>query len=632
MLLHTSHALARRESGHAQRVQPSTASDPLTRLGDAIASTWRWSVGAAIVGLAPGWTLWALLHADLDALAANEFTADARSTALRWALASLLTSLGLYVALWRRRGPFGEHAALWNRRLLLLAGTPLLALLAAPDLGTRLGFVALAACATLAVLAGLTASAWPTTTPRPRLLATLVGVLTLATAAALCHLGVVRHHALVSNIYDLGIFENILWHSVHGDLFGTTIFPGGNFSSEHFAPLLLLLAPLYAIFPAAETLICFQTIWLCSAVIPLWLWTTRRHGSPTLAAALCIAWLLSPFVHSNALWDFHDLTLGVPLVLWSLWALDSRRRAVFWCCLAALLMVREEMALVALLLGLFAVLEGERRRGAAVMLISLAWFLLVARLLAPSAGLNAYPESLHGGLSESSSYADLSSVIVTDPVFLALELFRAGKFGLLLMLFVPLALLPALGGRVLLLMAPGAVILALSANKAVASPAFHYTSFFLPVVFAAVAPGVLRLERWLARPAAREASAAIVVAALAFNWSFGVFGPSQTFRAGFSTVTWSLTPAEQQRHAFMTRLAAELPPDACVAATGKPGAHLAGRRCLIRFGDRDDVDYFVVLLSELNTRSTPQLRNIRESGLFREQQEAHGILVLERIH
>jgi uncharacterized membrane protein len=614
-------------------VQPSTASDPLTRVGDALASAWRWLPVAAMIGFAPGWTAWALGHADLETLADNNFPADARAAAVRWGLASLLLLLGLYLVLWRRDRSRGlaEHAALWNRRLLLLAGAPLLALLAAPDLATRLGFVALAVCATLGALAGCSSAAWPPTTPRPRLLAFSVGALTVATAVALCWLGVVRHHALVSNIFDLGLFENILWRSVHGDLLGSSVFGSGTFNSEHFAPLLLALAPLYAIVPRAETLIVAQTIWLCSAVVPLWLWTVRRHGSPTLAAALGVAWLLSPFVQSNALWDFHDLTLGIPVVLWALWALAAGRHKLFWAFAGALLLVREEMALVAMLLGLLAILEGERRRGAALLLVSLAWFLLVAKLLAPSAGLGAYPQSLHGGLSTDSSYADLSSVILGDPVFLALELLRASKFGLLLALLVPLALLPALGGRVLLLLGPGVAILALSANKAVANPAFHYTSFFVPVVFAAVAPGVVRLERWLARPLAREAAAAIVVAALAFDWSFGVFAPNTTFRAGFSTVSWTLTPAERERHAWVTQLAAALPPDACVAATGKVGAHLAGRRCLVRLGDRDDVDYFVVLLSELNNRSTPQLRAIRDSGRFREQQEAHGILVLERI-
>ncbi len=622
-------------------MQPATANDLLTRLGDAIASTWRWAVGAAIVGFAPGWSLWALRHADLDALTANAFPPEARAAAVRWGLGSLLLLLGLYLVLYlvlhvgpRRRAPaltFAEHAALWNRRLLLLAGTPLLVLLAAPDLATRLGFVAITACLALGLLAGHSVAAWPAVTPRPRLLAALVGVLTVAAAATLTYLGVIRHHALISNIFDLGIFENVLWHSVHGDLLGTTIFPSGNFTSEHFTPLLLALAPFYALVPRAETLLVVQCLWLCSAVVPLWLWTLRRHGSPLLAAALGLAWLLSPFVHANALWDFHDLTLGVPVVLWALWAQAADRPRLLWAFVAALLLVREEMALVALLLGLLAVLEGERRRGAAVMLVSLTWFVLVARFLAPSAGLQAYPQSLHGGLSADSGYADLSALILGDPLFMGLELLRASKFGLLLALLTPLALLPALGGRVLLLLAPGVAILALSANKAVANPGFHYTSFFLPVVFAAAAPGLLRLERWLARPAAREAAAAIVVTALAFNWSFGVFAPNTTFRAGFSPVSWSLTAEQRERHAWVAALADALPPDACVAATGKVGAQLAGRRCLVRFGDRSDVDYVVVLLSEFHNRSNPHLRAIQDSGNFREQQQAHGILVLERI-
>jgi hypothetical protein len=263
------------------------------------------------------------------------------------------------------------------------------------------------------------------------------------------------------------------------------------------------------------------------------------------------------------------------------------------------------------------------------MLASLACFTLVATLLAPHAGLGAYPQSLHGNLDTSASYGDLSTLILADPLFLLLELLRAAKFGLLLALLTPLVLLPLLSGRMLLLLLPGAAILALSANKAVAHPGFHYTSFFLPIVFAAAPLGLLRLERWLARPLAREAAAAIFISALAFNHSFGVLGPSAAFRAGFSTVPWTLTAAERERHLWLREFAATLPPDACVAATGKPGAHLAGRRCLVRIGDRDDVDFAVILRSELNTRSTSKLHALEAAGL-RRVTEAHGILVLAR--
>ncbi|MBK9758284.1 MAG: DUF2079 domain-containing protein [Nannocystis sp.] len=613
----------------------------LDRLADAIASTWRWLPAAAVLGFAPGWTLWALLHTELAALADNSLAAGPRVAAVRWGLASLLLLLGLYLLLTRRRNaePFAARAARYNRRLALLAGAPLLVLLAEPELANRHGFAALLTCLALALLAAITAAAWrPATAPdlapnsppnAARPLAVLVALATLTVAGLLAYLGVIRHHALVSNIFDLGIFENILWHTIHGDLLGTSIFNSGTFNSEHFAPLLLALAPLYAIVPRAETLIVAQALWLCSATIPLWRWTTLKHGNPPLAAALCLAYLLSPFLHSNALWDFHDLSLGVPLVLWTLWALAADRPRILWPCAAALLFVREEMALVALLLGLYTILEGERRRGALLLLASLLYFTLVATVLAPHAGLGAYPQSLHGNLSQSASYGDLSAVILGDPLFLLFELLRSSKFGLLLALLTPLALLPALGGRILLLLAPGVAILALSANKAVAHPGFHYTSFFLPIVFAAAPLGLIRLERWLARPLAREAAAAIVVAALAFNWSFGALGPSTAFRAGFSTIAWTLSPAERERHAWLTQLAASLPPDACVAATGKPGAHLAGRRCLVRLGDRDDVDLAVILSSELNPRTSASLRALEASGL-RRQSEAHGIVVLAR--
>ncbi|MCY1055721.1 DUF2079 domain-containing protein [Nannocystis sp. SCPEA4] len=593
----------------------------------------RWALLAAFLGFALGWTAWALLRADPAALVRDDLDAGQRLEAVRWAFAGLVIFCGAHVFAARRRGrPLAEFAAAWNRRLLLLAGAPALVLLAAPGLAEKRGFVPLVASLGLGLLAALTAAAWreplARQPARPRLAALLLALIGLAVAAMLIHLGVVRHHALVSNIHDLGIFENIVWRSLHGDLLATSLFAGDTFNSEHFAPFLLALVPFYAVSPRAETLIAVQVLWLCSAAIPLYLFARRRSDSLALAFAVTLAFLLSPLVHANALWDFHDLTLGVPLVLWALWAHDGDRRLGLALAVAALLLVREEMGLVVAALGLFAALDGRPRRGLLLLALGLAWFVLVARVFAPGTGVGAHADGLRGNLVEATGYRDLLLALLADPPRLVLELLRPDKFGFILCLGVPLLLLPLLAGRVLLLLLPGAAIFVLSANQYVADPYFHYSSFFLPAVFAAAPIGAMHLQQRLARPLALELAAGVVVAALAFGWAFGL--PGGSFRAGFHKVPTALTDAERERHAWLAELAARLPQDACVAATGDVGAHLAARRCFAVFPAQLDVDFLVLHREDVNAKHMPLLRNLRAEKRFRTVEEQHKILVLER--
>ncbi|PCC72166.1 Predicted membrane protein [Nannocystis exedens] len=606
---------------------------PLVAVATAgLAHARRWGLLAALLGFAAGWTAWALSH-DPSWFVGDDLDHAQRLAAVRAGLAGLVLVLGGYFLAARRLGrPLADFAAAWNRRLLLLAGAPAGILLAVPGLAERRGFVPLAVSLGLGLLAAATAAGWRDVLgerpARPRLTAAVLLVLGLGVAAALVHLGVVRHHALVSNIHDLGIFENVLWRSLHGDLLATSLFAGDTFNHQHFAPLLLALVPFYAISPRAETLIVVQVLWLCSAAVPLYLFSLRRSRSLALAFAVTFAFLVSPLVHAAALWDFHDLTLAVPLVLWALWAHDGDRRLGLALAACALLLVREEMGLVVAAFGLFAVLDARPRRGLLLLALGLAWFVLVARVFAPGTGVGAHADGLRGNLVEATSYGDLALALLANPLRLPLELLRPDKFGYLLCLGAPLLLLPACAGRLLLLLLPGAAIFVLSGNQYVADPYFHYSAFFLPAVFAAAPVGAMSLQQRFARPRTLELAAGIVVAALAFGWSFGL--PGGSFRAGFHPVPTSLTETERERHAWLAELARSLPADACVAATGDVGAHLAARRCFAWFPARLDVDYLVLHREDINAKHMPLLRNLRAEQRFRTVDEQHKILVLQR--
>jgi uncharacterized membrane protein len=83
----------------------------------------------------------------------------------------------------------------------------------------------------------------------------LLGALVLLFAFAYALLGIVRHRHFGSSAYDLGIFDQAVWHLSRFEAPASTISGFSNILGDHFYPIIALFAPLYWIAPRPETLI-----------------------------------------------------------------------------------------------------------------------------------------------------------------------------------------------------------------------------------------------------------------------------------------------------------------------------------------------------------------------------------------
>src|SRR3989442_1629399 len=117
--------------------------------------------------------------------------------------------------------------------------------------------------------------------------------------------------------------------------------PGRSTSLEELGVALLSL-----LHSGPETLLLLQTVALALGGIPLLLLGLRRLPElPLVAAAFVGAYLVTPEILGEALYDFHALALATPLLLLALWALDAQRYR--WFVVAAVLaaLCKEEVAL-----------------------------------------------------------------------------------------------------------------------------------------------------------------------------------------------------------------------------------------------------------------------------------------------
>ena len=83
---------------------------------------------------------------------------------------------------------------------------------------------------------------------------------TVAVFATIYVLLSVYKHWHFGSGFDLAIFDQAVWHLSRFEIPASSIRGFPNLFGDHFHPILLVLAPLYRIAPAAETLIVTQAV------------------------------------------------------------------------------------------------------------------------------------------------------------------------------------------------------------------------------------------------------------------------------------------------------------------------------------------------------------------------------------
>ncbi|MFI1581882.1 DUF2079 domain-containing protein [Embleya sp. NPDC020630] len=313
--------------------------------------------------------------------------------------------------------------------------------------------------------------------------------------------GVRRQHRLETTGFDLGIFEQVVRSYAHGrapvaDLKGA----GYNVFGDHFHPILALLAPVYRVFPAAETLLVAQALLVGLSVLPVTRAAVRRCGVAG-GTALGVAYALSWGLQSLLRFDFHEVAFAVPLLAFALAALvEGRlRAAVAWS--VPLVLVKEDLGVTVAVVGLLVAhraaraLEPDRavvRYGFALAVFGLVVAALVVGVVLPAAnpdGGYPYWDSFTGGSADT-----LGPGARVEQQLHTVWLLLLVTGGAALRSPVVLVALPTLGWRFL-----SDVPLHWGTH-------FHYSATLMPVLFLALIDAWPRLRaarRWVVRGYAR---------------------------------------------------------------------------------------------------------------------------------
>jgi uncharacterized membrane protein len=386
---------------------------------------------------------------------------------------------------------------------------------------------------------------------------------------------VLRHHQMRSDAYDLAIFDNMMWHLTHGEWFGSTpaFGPEGNHLHRHTTFGAPLLVPFYAIWPRSETLLVLQAAFAASTPIPIYMLGRRLLGSPWIGFVFAFCYALYAPTHGAVFYDFHFLTMAAPLFAWVFYLsfTDNTRALIAMTILT--LAWREDtgavLAFAGIVLWLWGVLP---KRTLIFVAVCAAHFVLTKFVFMPLGGSHASFADYYFKLQApgAGGFWAVIETSLTNPFYVFDEVFGPKRLLYLLHLFVPLLFFPLRAKATWIAFVPAAVFTLMSSRDPLYEIYFQYTVFWAPTAFLLL---FMVLERNFIATDRRGALAANVVAVLLTtlltSYYYGSVFESPKMKGGFGAISYEWTEQDAMRLAAFRELAAQIPPDASVAATSR---------------------------------------------------------------
>ena len=351
----------------------------------------------------------------------------------------------------------------------------------------------------------------------------LPGAVGLMTTAVYTVFSALQWRSVAAPSWDLGIFTQLARQYAALEAPIVTIKGAGfNLLGDHFHPLLVLLAPIFAIFPHAFTLLVVQNALFGVAAAALTYGAIRLLGPVTGALfglAFAFSWGLQGAVEAQ----FHEIAFAVGLLALSLTAFLLRRWVACLLWAMPLVFVKEDLGLTVAVLGLVLAVRSRHPLGVWLAVWGVGWFALASLVILPLLNPN-------GAWAYSSSIDPLG--ILGDPT----ALLQPQKGVTLLLLLVAGGLI-AVRSPLALVLLPTLAWRFLSDNSGYWGPTWQYSAVLMPIVFAAALDGIVlvRASRrgWL-RGYGRRAASVSIVAGLVLATTLPLFKLTNV-AANFST-------------------------------------------------------------------------------------------------
>jgi uncharacterized membrane protein len=501
---------------------------------------------------------------------------------------------------------------------------------------------------------------------KSRLPLLLLAVFILAYGIYFSAYSIQRHRAFLTHASDLGQMDQAIWNTLHGHFLESTRRGGEQAPrlTDHVEPIYAVVSLAFLVYDSVEALLILQSFAIAIGALAVFWIARRRLQNYWSALAFAAMYLLFPALEAANLAEFHAATLAPAPLLFAYHYGEQRawKRFVLFSLLA--LSVKEEIALLVLMLGLWFTFKSVVSRQSpvasnsqlptsnlqslisnlqpiplAIALLSAAWFLLAVFVIIPHfapVGRSIY--TCRYVVSEDCREIARGLFLGERATYLA-QLFASVGFGAL---FDPIALLLGL---------PLIAANVLSNYPAQYSGTYHYSAPLVPYFVLGAIGGAGWLVGRLRGAGAQGSKGAgeqeelssapphprtpaplrqFLVVALMFVIALGYHLVAGYTPIGGAFAWPEITPHDQ----LFARFENQIPRDAVISTTAALHPHLSHRRVIYRYPTVKDADYVLVDVGESTTANPIDFRlaylDLLENQNFGIRDAADGYILLQR--
>ncbi|MDY2510419.1 MAG: DUF2079 domain-containing protein [Ruminococcus callidus] len=418
------------------------------------------------------------------------------------------------------------------------------------------------------------------------------------------------HHKIFgTSCFDLGIFVQ-MYHSIITD--GTmqvTCERAKELShlAVHVSPIYYLLAPVYFLFPRAETLLIAQPIIVFSGVLPLCWIAKNRRFSPWTTLCLCITYLFSSSLIGPCYFDFHENAFLPPLLMWLFWSIDRKRWWAFYLSGALILLVKEDAPLYLICIGLYLFTsKTSRLHGGILTAVSTIYFGIVTTCLRRFGDGVMSSRFSQFYLEQDGSFVELIVNAIKNPAYFLNHLISENALAFFFMVMLPLCFLPFLTkklSRYFLLLPFVIMNLLVSASyNAAASVHYQYAFGTWTCLF------YLSTLNWQDLKSMTRRKLVTAMACISFFSSYTMFTNNLWYREAYVE--------GKEHYTQMEEVMESIPEDASVACDDWHIPHLANRKIIYRL-DADSAEEpsntdFVIVREDLGKEDEKWIKKEQE--------------------
>lgn len=244
-----------------------------------------------------------------------------------------------------------------------------------------------------------------------------------------------QHINLKSSLFDLGLQEHVIRQTAYGNFFNSGI-ETDNYLGDHFSLIILLVSPVYRLFPYTLTLLFIQVLSVTLSlfgIFKLGQQHLKSSGLPILIT-LIFSWYWG--ISGLLLFDFHVEGLALPLLIWGLYYLSQEKFRQTSLLFGFALFCKEDIGIFVGLVGIYLLFKRKYQVGLIFALIGFLYSFVVITKTMPEirgSGLDTMLRYQYLGNSPS----EILLNCIKSPSLLWKELFNLHKVKYLLKMFLP---------------------------------------------------------------------------------------------------------------------------------------------------------------------------------------------------